>query len=138
MSQRRALDLIQSMRRCMAGDMSIAPAVNGMAPYTGLDKQCQQIAAELVDDSKPRPAQHQGSVWEQMQELFVLANQNGLYDAADHILETCIKTKLGNCPHPFIWPDGVCIACERLATTMPGKVENYHKMVPRRPKATNG
>lgn len=137
MSQRRALDLIQAMRYAMGRDMSIAHAVNGVGPGEGLDRRLQRIGAELIDDSKPRPVQHQGSTWMQMQELYILANQNGLYDAADHIMETAIKTKLSNCPHPFVWPDGNCIACERLATTMPGKVEAHHKMVARRPKGIN-
>lgn len=133
MSQRRALDLIQAMRRCMSSDMSIAPAVNGMAPYEGLDKQLQRIGAELIDDSKPVPVQHQGSTYEQLCSVFQLANQNGFYDAADFIMETGIKP-VRNCEHPFIWPDGICLACGRLATMFPGSVEERHKVVPRRTK----
>jgi hypothetical protein len=134
MSQRRALDQIHVLRTIIGQNMSIAHAVNDLNGLPGIDSRLKKIAAQLVDDSKPSPTQHQGSVWQQMQELYAIANQNGLYDAADYIMETCIRTKLGNCPHPFIWPDGECIACERLATTMPGHVEAHHKMIPRRPK----
>lgn len=40
----------------------------------------------------------------------------------------CHKT---TCKHPFIWPDGNCVDCGVLATMFPGKVEDYHKMLPR-------
>jgi len=53
MSQRRALDLIQALRRNLAGNMSIAHAVNGVCEE-GIDSKLQKIAAELIDDRQPK------------------------------------------------------------------------------------
>jgi len=40
--------------------------------------------------------------------------------------------KREECKHPFVWPDGDCVACGVLATTMPGHTEPHHTMVPRK------
>ena len=37
-----------------------------------------------------------------------------------------------DCKHPFVWPNGDCVECGVLATTMPGHTEPHHIMVPRR------
>lgn len=42
------------------------------------------------------------------------------------------ETPKKECRHPFVWPDGDCVECGRLATTMPGKTEPTHIMVPRK------
>ena len=36
------------------------------------------------------------------------------------------------CNHPFVWPDGNCVQCGVLATTMPGHTEPHHICVPRK------
>lgn len=36
-----------------------------------------------------------------------------------------------NCGHSLIEPNGNCIFCGRLATTLPGHVQEHHFMVPR-------
>jgi hypothetical protein len=35
------------------------------------------------------------------------------------------------CKHRYVWPDGVCVECDVLATTMPGKTEPAHLLIPR-------
>lgn len=35
------------------------------------------------------------------------------------------------CSHPFIWPNGDCIDCDVLATTMPRHAGEYHYVIPR-------
>lgn len=38
----------------------------------------------------------------------------------------------GRCAHPFVWPNGDCVECGVLATTMSGHTEPIHTMVPRK------
>jgi len=82
MSQHRALNLIQALRYSLSRNMSIAHAVNGVCEE-GIDSKLQRIAAELVDDSKPKVVQDQRSTHDQLVDLVDIANKNGKYDAAD-------------------------------------------------------
>ena len=44
---------------------------------------------------------------------------------------TAEERRARECKHPFVWPNGDCVQCGVLATTMPGHTEPTHIMVPR-------
>lgn len=53
-----------------------------------MDKEMRKLINEV--------AQHQGSLYDQLLELHALANQNGLYDAADFIKSYIEKINAGS------------------------------------------
>ncbi len=49
----------------------------------------------------------------------------------ESLSDYCSEHRPKLCEHPEVYPDGTCTTCGVLATTLPGKVEKYHRMVPR-------
>jgi hypothetical protein len=67
-------------------------------------------------------AQDQRSLYEQLLALYDLANRNGLYDAADWVMNTGIKPVQGREEHVCTWP------CEICASRNPNYFEEQRKL----------
>lgn len=61
MSQRRALQMITTLRYALKQDMTIAHAVNGIGFDEGIDRKLQRIAAELEAEPQVKSSESEAN-----------------------------------------------------------------------------